>query len=154
MARRMNLVSPRLTATLADAARRGIAWDELRHLDTLTDPARLIRADVLAPVAAIGADMARTAGALDATRTLHLMRHVDDATDARRIADAAQATGPRVVGQMEILGKSRFLRAGLRAGNEAVALILGVTGLIAALGSGLVSLMANAALRALRRAAR
>lgn len=154
VARRMNLVSPRLTETLADAARRGIAWDELRHLDTLTDPARLIRADVLAPVAAIGADLARTTDALDTTRTLHLMRHIDDANDARRIADAAQAAGPRVVGQMEILGKSRFLRAGLRVSNEAVALILGAAGLIAALGSGLVSLLGNAALRGLRRAAR
>jgi hypothetical protein len=154
VARRMDLVSPRLTATLADAAKRGIVWDDVLRLDSLTDPARLIRPGVLAPVAAIGADLARTAGALNATRTLHLMRHIDDATDARRIADAAQAAGPRVVGQMELLGKSRFLRAGLRLGDEAAALLAGLAGLVATLGSMAGTALGNAALRGLRRVAR
>jgi hypothetical protein len=155
VARRMDLVSPRLTATLADAARQGVVWDEVFRLSTLTDPdiARLIRADVLAPVAAIGADLARTAGALDATRTLHLMRHIDDATDARRLADAAQAAGPRVVGQMELLGKSRFLRAGLRLADEAAALLAGLAGLMATLASMAGTALGNAALRRLRRLA-
>ena len=158
LARKMSLLPPRLVALLVDVARRGIRWDQAMHWDSLTDPARLIVPEVVAPVAAIAADLGRTNDLLGSTRTLHLLRYVDAPDDARHIADAAESLGPRVVGTLEILGKSRFMRAALRWSDEAAALIAGLLGTLFTLVSALVSALQSLVLRSiragLRRAAR
>lgn len=153
-ARGMRLLSPRLTALLADTARRGVDWAAFGRMDTLADPARVLRADVVAPLAAIAADLGRINGATDMARTLHLLRHIDGANDARRIADAAAAVGPRVVGQLEVLGKARFLRAGLRWADAAWAMLAGLAGLMLSVAGAVGGLAQGLATRGVRRAAR
>ena len=131
-----------------------VAWAKSKG----ADPARLIVPEVVAPVAAIAADLGRTNDLLGSTRTLHLLRYVDAPDDARHIADAAESLGPRVVGTLEILGKSRFMRAALRWSDDAAALIAGLLGTLFTLVSALVSALQSLVLRSiragLRRAAR
>ena len=154
LARKMSLLPPRLLSLVTDAARHGIRWDKALQWDRITDPARLIVPDVVAPVAAVAADLGRINGALDTQSTLHLLRFMDGPDDARRIADATTALGPRAVGTLEILGKSRFMRAALRFSDEAAALIAGIVGLMLSLGMALASLVQSLMLRALRRGLR
>ncbi|MES2143633.1 MAG: hypothetical protein V4516_04585, partial [Pseudomonadota bacterium] len=99
LARGMDLLSPRLTGRLVDALRRGIDWAALPAMRSSDDVARLIRGDLLAPVASIASDLARISDAIGPARTLHLLPLVDDAADARGIARAAEALGPKIVGQ-------------------------------------------------------
>lgn len=137
LARKMRMLPPRLLALILDTARSGIRWDQALRLDSLTDPARLIDPVVVRPLAETASDLGRIAGRLDATTTLHLLRHVDGPGDARRLAVAAEAMGPKLVGRLEVLGKTRFLRAALRWSDPARALIAGVLGLAASVASAL-----------------
>jgi hypothetical protein len=154
LARKMSLLPPRLLGLIADAARRGIRWDKVAQLDTLADPARILVPDVVGPVAAVATDLGRMSDTLGSTRTLHLLRYVDGPDDARHIADAAETLGPRVLGTLEILGKSRFMRAALRWSDEAAALIAGVLGTLAALTATLGAALQSLVLRGLRRGLR
>jgi hypothetical protein len=154
MARKMSLLPPRLMALVADAARRGIRWDEALRWDSLTDPARLVNADIVAPIATVASDLGRIDNALDATRTLHVLRYIDGPDDSRRIANAAEVMGPRAVGTLEILGKSRFMRAALRISDEAAALAVGLSGLLLSLGLSGASLVQSLLTRTLRRTLR
>lgn len=154
LARRMALLPPRLMALILDTARTGIRWDQALRLDTLTDPARLIDPVAVRPLAETASDLGRIAGRLDAATALHLLRHVDGPDDARRLALAAETMGPKVVGRLEVLGKSRFLRASLRWSDEAWALIAGLTGLAASLASALAGAVSAVARRRVLRNAR
>lgn len=150
LARKMSLLPPRLLALVTDVARTGIRWDALASVDALTDPARLIVAEKVAPLASVASDLGRISARLDNTRTLHLLRNVDGPDDARRIATAAERLGSRVVGALELLGKSRFMRAALRLGDEALALTMGIVGLFLSLGAALASLLQGLVLRRMR----
>jgi hypothetical protein len=151
LARRMSLIPPRLLALVTDAARTGVRWDAVMRMDSLTDPARLIVPQAVAPVAAVLSDLGRIDGTLGATRTLHILRHIDGPEDARRLAMASEAVGPRLVGALEVLGKSRVLRLALRLSDEAVALIAGLVGLMLTLAMALGGLVQGWVLRSLRR---
>ncbi|MGB8814209.1 MAG: hypothetical protein WCC57_13610, partial [Paracoccaceae bacterium] len=85
------------------------------------------------------------------TQALHLLRYVDDGTDARRLANAADALKSRTIGRMEILGKHRLLRATLRWSDEVYALMAGIAGLIAGVTSLIASLVHSIVIRTLRR---
>ncbi len=154
LARRMGLIPPRLMALVAEAARSGIRWDEVLRLDSLSDPARLIVPEAIAPVAAVAADLGRIGDTLGPTQTLHLLRHVDGPGDSRRLAAAAEALGPRTLGTLEILGKSRLLRLASRISDEAVALISALAGLVTTVAAALAGMVQGWGLRALRRALR
>lgn len=151
LARKMSLLPPRLLALVTDVARTGIRWDDLATFDGLKDPARLIVADRVAPVVSVASDLGRISDRLDNTRTLHLLRHIDGPDDARRIAAAAERLGPRVVGALELLGKSRFMRMAFRLGDEALALAAGISGLFLSFGAALASLLHGLILRRMRR---
>lgn len=154
LARKMSLVPPRLMALVADAARTGIRWDEALRWDSVTDPARLIVPEAVAPVAALASDLGRIDGALGTSRTLHLLRHVDGVEDARHIATASEVLGTRTIGTLEILGKSRFMRAALRLSDTAAGLVAGILGLLMSLGMAGAALVQSAMLRMLRRGLR
>jgi hypothetical protein len=153
LARKMRLLSPRLTGLLADVATRGIDWQLVTRMD-FSDPARLIRADVTAPLASIASDLGRIGHALPATETLHLLRYVDDAADARRLANATEALGARTLGRIEVLGKSRFLRTTIRASNLAIQTLAGFAGLLLGLATVLGCILQSGMIRLLRRRAR
>ncbi len=153
LARKMRLISPRLTALLSDVATRGIDWQLVTRMD-FSDPARLIRPEVIAPLANIASDMGRIGRVLPATETLHLIRYIDDATDARRIANASAALGPKTLGRIETLGKSRFLRATVRISDLAIQTVTGLVGMILGFGSMIAGTGQSLMLRFTRRLAR
>ena len=154
LARGMDLLSPRLTGRLVDALRLGIDWAALPAVRSGDDMARLIRSDVVAPVASIAADLGRTSDAVGPARALHLLPLIDDAAEARGIARAADALGPRIVGRAEVLGKARLLRATLRAGSVATELVAGLVGLFTSLGMAASGILQSVLSRGLRRLVR
>lgn len=154
LARRMGLLSPRLTAMATDAVRTGVRWADLPAARSADDLAALVRMEAFAPLIATAKDLGRLRAATSTTDTLHLLRQIDTAADARRLATAAEALGPRTLGRVEVLGKARVLRATIRVGDTALALMTGLIGsfwaMAAALGHALQSALLRAAGRALR----
>ncbi|MDE3080091.1 MAG: hypothetical protein KGI94_08695, partial [Paracoccaceae bacterium] len=84
----------------------------------------------------------------------HMLRYVNDAQDARRLADASEALGPKTLGRLEVLGKARFLRLTLRLSHFAIGLVASLFGLILSAGLSLAHALHHAALRWLHGAAR
>lgn len=153
MAHRMGLLSPRLARMITDALRAGVDLAALPAVRSGDDLARAIKTEALAPLAALASDLGRTAEALGPTETLHLLRYIDDGADARRLANAAQALGPRTLGRIEVLGKARLLRATLRWSKVTWGLLTGICGLLAALAGMLGGMAQSLSLRLLRRMA-
>ncbi|MEI4473155.1 hypothetical protein [Frigidibacter sp. MR17.24] len=155
-ARSMGLVSARLGAMLARAADEGIDWGRMRGLgiaralDGETLPG-LVRPAALAPLRATAVALGRIEAATGPRAALHLLSRIDDATEARRIANAAEVLGPRTVGRIEVLGKGRFLRATVRLTDLALQTIASLVGLILAAGGLASSACSHATLRLLRR---
>ena len=154
LARRMNLLSPKVTRMLADVARSGVDWTRVRAARSGDDLIGALNPKVFAPLTEVLAETGRIAGKLDVTETLHVLRYIDSADDARRLANASDALGRRMVGRLEILGKSRFLRATLKYSDTAWAVMTGLIGLFYALASMIGSVLSSALMRALRRTAR
>ena len=155
LARKMGRLSPRLVEMAMTAARRGIDWAGLPSVRSMDELRAVVRSEEFAPLTATLLDLDRLRMATDATTALHLLPMVDDAADARRLAVAAEALGPKLVGRAEILGKARLFRASYRMSKAAwglatgwIALMVSLAGLI---GHGLQS-MAFAALRRMARA--
>lgn len=134
LARGMGRLSPRLTDIVTRAATDGVDWIALRRARSLDDVALTLRADAFAPLVSIAADLDRIRQATDTTTALHLLSRIDDVADARRLANATEAVGPRILAKAEVLGKARLLRATVR-----------VTGIGYALIGGLVTLLLSAA---------
>ncbi|MGQ0566983.1 MAG: hypothetical protein ACT4OK_18235 [Gemmobacter sp.] len=152
-ARRMDLASPRLMAMAGDAVRHGIDWAALPGVRSTGDLARAVRPAAFAPLAATVTDLDRLRRAVGTTGALHLLPLVDGADDARRLARAAEALGPRVVARAEVLGKARLFRATQRIGNVAWAAISGLVGLMMSLAMLVGGWLQALVLRALQRAA-
>lgn len=151
LARRLGLVSPRLTGMATDAARHGVDWAALPAARSTEDLSRLIRTDALAPLTATLTDLNRLRASTSATDALHLLPLIDDAADARRLARAGEALGPRLVARAEVLGKVRLLRATTRLSNVALALTAGLAALLASLTALLGGVIQSILMRALRR---
>ena len=83
-------------------------------LDEVADSAKLAR------LGAVGADVTRIAANTSATDAVLLLRHVDSAEDAARLARVSDAAGPRTRAVMETLGKRRAFRALVRVSNLAI----------------------------------
>lgn len=152
LARGMGRLSPALTARLSAGLTEGIRWADVPRVRAKEDVARLLRADVLRPVADTLTDLGRVAAELGPVQALHLLPLVDDATDARRLAQAAQALGPKTVSRAEVLGKSRLLRATVRVTDTAIGLIAGVVGAMMSAAMMLAGAAHSVVLRLLRRA--
>jgi hypothetical protein len=150
----MNLLSDGGTRLLRRAVDEGIDWAKVAGARKVDDLQAALNPRVLAPLGAMLADTGRMAGRLDPTATLHLVRYIDGPDDARRLADAVEALGPRAVGRLEILGKSRFMRATLRYSDTAWQLFSGIAGFILGLAALLSSLMQSLVLRGLRRSSK
>ncbi len=153
LARNMGRLSPRLNAMLARAATDGVDWIALRRAGSVDDIAASLRADAFAPVVRIAADLERVRVATDTTTALHLLPLVDDATDATRLARAAETLGPRVIARAEVLGKARLLRATVRITGTAYALTAGMVGLLLSAALLIGNALQSRLFAALRRAA-
>lgn len=153
IARRMRLLSPRLVGMMERSLRSGVDWAALPAARSTDDLSRLVRQAEVRPLAEVMQGVQRIGTALPPAQTLHLLRYVDDATDARRLANAAEALGPRTVGRLEVLGKARFLRATIRWSEVMWQLAAAVAGLLLSLAGVLAGLVQSASLRMLRRLA-
>lgn len=154
LARGMRLLSPGLTKVLLNGIRRGIDWTALPAMRGSDDLAAVLRMDELAPIAAIADDLGRTASSAGAVRALHVLPLVDDAADARHLARAAEALGPRLVGRAEVLGKARLFRATVRVGKVATELVSGIVGMLVGLGTLVAGMIQSMLLRGLQRLVR
>jgi hypothetical protein len=150
----MRLLNPRLTARLVRIADEAVDPAALRAARSLDDLGAAIRPAVRAEITGLATGMVRMQGATDTTTALRLMPHVDTAADAARLARGAEALGPRTLGAVEVLGKTRFLRLGLRISKTGLLLGASLAGLTAALAGLAGHLGQSLALRILRRAAR
>ncbi|MBI1218368.1 MAG: hypothetical protein GC186_07450 [Rhodobacteraceae bacterium] len=105
------------------AVDRGVDWAGLRKLgalDLLSDPAAVrpfLHPAAFAEVEATAADLGRVAAATGPAGALYLLRSVNDADDARRLAHVSEALGPKTVGRAEVLGGRRLLRFALSLGR-------------------------------------
>jgi hypothetical protein len=151
LARKMGRVSPRLAEMALRAAGEGVNWAALPAARSLDDIAAALRRDAFLPLTATLTDLDRVRTATDATTALHLLPLVDDAKDARSLAIAAEALGPRLIGRAEVLGKARLFRTTLRVSETAWALVSGLSGLMLSLASLFGSALQTRLFRALRR---
>lgn len=122
MARRLGTLTPAFIRSLRTASDIPVAWARVPDfalgrapLSTVTDTARLSDLGRLAQnVGAIG----RNTSTADA---LVLLRHVDSAEDAARMARLSATAGPGTRRSVEVLGKTRAFRALTRLSNAAIA---------------------------------
>lgn len=119
LAYRMGRLSPRLIGLVLETMQVGVRWASLPAARSLDDLAVAIRIEAFAPLTNTISDLSRLTSATNATSALHLLPLVDGAADARRIANAATALGPKLVGRAELLGKARLFRATLKISNTA-----------------------------------
>lgn len=150
LARRMNLLTPPLARFITGGLRSGVDLAALRAVRSADDLAAVVRADALAPLADLAADLGRISDATGATSALHLLRYVNDGADARRLANAAEALGPRTIGRIEVLGKARVLRATTRVSDTLVQIAVGLGGLLASVTALLGAAAQGLGLRLLR----
>ncbi len=151
LARKMGRLSPRLVEMAVDAARTGVNWASLPTVRSLDDLTAAIRTDAFLPLTNTLTDLNRLNTATDATTALHLLPMVDDAADARRLANAAEALGPKLVGRAEVLGKARLFRATLRFSETAWALGAGLVSLFLSSASLISGMIQHALLKRLHR---
>ena len=153
MARGMGRLSPRLTSLVTRAATDGVDWIALRRARSLDDVALTLRTDAFAPLVSIAADLDRIRRTTDTTTALHLLSRIDDATEARRLANATEALGPRILAKAEVLGKARLLRATVRVTGIGYALVGGMVTLLLSISVLLGNALQTRLFATLRRAA-
>lgn len=160
LAHRMGLLTRPMGEMILRAARDGIDWAGVKALPVgrlLTGEAdiaalrRLIRPRAFDPVVEVVEDLGRIEAAAGTAAALHLVRYIDDAGEARQLAAASEALGPKVVGRMELMGKSRLLGLTLRLSRAALGAVASLFGLILAAGTMLAHALQQAGLRLLRR---
>jgi hypothetical protein len=151
LARRMGTLSPGMTRMLREAADIPIAWDRVlpyvagsARLEDVTDVARLTR------LGGVAQDMGTVAWRTSPAEALVLLRHVDSAEDAARLARLSTVAGPRTRATIEVLGTARAFRTLTRVTDLALAAIGLVAALVAQLGSLAVSVLMRGLGRALR----
>ncbi len=154
LARKMGRLSPRLVEMAVTAARRGINWAGLPAVRSMDELRAAVRSEEFVPLTATLLDLERTRAATDVTTALHLLPMVDDAADARRLALAAEALGPKLVGRAEVLGKARLFRAGYRISKAGWGLAVGWVGLMLSLAGLIGHAVQGLVIGGLRRLAR
>ncbi|KFI26743.1 hypothetical protein CDV50_17645 [Haematobacter massiliensis] len=132
LAHRLGRITPGLSRALTEGARL-----------PLGSGARAARS------ADVTADLLRLGGNAGVVPTLHLLRHIDSAEDAARIARLSDAAGPRTRGVVEVLGKSRALRLTVRLADRVLAAMALIYALVLQLALWVAGRLGRAALRAL-----
>lgn len=150
-ARGMKLVSKPMEDLVVRAARDGVDWGGITLARLVDDPAGLLKPAAIRPLVQVTDDLGIMYRSTDAVTTLHLLRYIDDAGEAKAMARASEALGVRTVARAEVLGPTRLMRATLRVGELGWQLTAGLVGLVWALASMLAGAMQGAGLRALRR---
>lgn len=150
LAKSMKRLPDAITRPLIRSFREGVAWDGISQVRRLDDLVGLLRVDVMRPAARIAEDAGQMIGKTSVRDGLHLMKYVDDPADLSRMARASDALGPRMVGTIEVLGKSRVMRLTMRMADEVWLIFSGLIGALAAALALLQSLIFSALSRRLR----
>lgn len=138
------------------AVNRGVDWAALRHLSAKdwADTAKLrplLRPAAFRAVRDTAADMGRVMAATGPADALYLLRTVDDAGDARRLAHVSEALGKKTVGRAELLGPRRLMGFAFRLGRLGL-WIAAAAGWAAAMLAGVLGhLLHHAAFAGVRR---
>lgn len=148
VAHRMGRLAPDLRRVYARAFRSGIDWAAVARG---VRPARAARAEALTPAMRLTEDLGAMRRHAGTRGTLNLLGAAQTVPEARAIARAARALGPRSTAALEVLGKSRLLRLGLRLSDNAIALIAGLVAAATGFASLLATLLGGRMLRAFRR---
>jgi hypothetical protein len=146
VAHRTGRLAPDVTRVFTRAFREGVDWGRLARGGKVADAARM---DALRPALALADDLGAMQMRLGTGAALHVLRHAETVSDVRALTRASRALGPRSVAALEVLGKSRVLRLGLRWADEVWQILAGLGAALSAFGS----LLGARVLRGLRRAA-
>ena len=133
--RRLGTITPDFLRLLDVDLKAGLVLPYLRgaaRLDEVVDTVKLARME------GVATDMARVAGRTSVGDGVLLLRHVDTAEDAARLARVAEVAGPRTRALFDVLGKGRVFRALVRLSDLAVtaAVLLWATVVQVALAAG------------------
>lgn len=151
---RSGRLSPALAAPMRRAVAQGVDWARLPAVRRAEDLRPLIRPAAIAPAAAVVSDAGSLVAAAGARPALHLIGQARTPTELAGLARSAQPLGRRSLGRFEALGRTRFLRAGLRLSDTALRMILGLSSALAALAALVWQTALSIALRRLRRLGR
>ena len=132
VAHRTGRLAPEVLAVFRRAFVFGIDWARLPAVRSADDLALLARPAVIRPAVAVAQDLGRLNARLGMRQALHLMGAAETPADVARLTRAAEALGPRTVGAAEVLGRSRFMRLGMRLADEVWAAVAGVFAAITA----------------------
>mgnify|MGYP000412457448 CR=1 FL=1 len=149
----MGRLHPELVGVFRRAAREGIDWAGLRNARALDDLGRLQNQEMLRPAIDAAESFGRLVETVGPYQSLSLANRLDSVAEARQVARASEVLGARTPGALELLGKSRFLRVGLRWSDEFRHLLAGLLGALAALVGLFWSTLSGLVLRRARRLA-
>lgn len=141
LARRMGALTPGFTRVLTEAADLPVNWSAVLRaapLSEITDTAKLAR------LGRIAEDLGTVRANTSTAETLVLLRHIDTAEDAARLARLSAVAGPQTRTTLEVLGKARAFRALTRVSELALAAIGLVTAFAVAAGQLALSLVFGA----------
>lgn len=144
VAHRMGRLAPDLRRVYTRAFREGVDWAALARGVPV---ARATRAEALAPAMRLTDDLGAMQARAGTRGALHLLGATESVPEARVMARLARALGPRSTSALEVLGKSRIIRLGLRLSETVIAVFT----VLGAAASTLASLVVGRILRSARR---
>jgi len=148
LARRADLLSPGLRASVDDAVRGAVRWNEAgRAVRGEVAPAALLDTARTARAGAIARDAARLAWNTSPADGLALMRLADDPAELAGLARLSDAAGAATRPGVRAIGKARALRTLARVSDLALAAV-GLLALAAAQIGALLAMLLRRALRA------
>jgi hypothetical protein len=122
MARRLGTLTAPFAARLTTLVGDAVRWDRMSDLAALRiGPAQMVDAANLTELTDLGGSLRRVAQNTSVAEAVSLLRHVDTAEDAARLARVTDAIGPKTRGAFEVLGKTRVFRAAVRISDLAIA---------------------------------
>jgi len=125
IARRMGMLTPAFTARLTALVGDAVRWERLGDLGRgRIGPAALVDATKLDELREIGGALQQVAQTTSVAQTVSLLRHVDTAGDAARLARVSTALGPKTRGAFEVLGTGRVMRATVRLSDLAIGAVV------------------------------
>ncbi len=158
VANRLGTLTPQLTSRITGLLGDAVRWDRFADFARFqARPADLVDAAKLGELAALGRSLERVRGNTSLADTIILMRQVDSAEDAARLARVSDVMGPGTRGSFEVLGKARVFRALVRLSDLTLsalaALVLGAAQILTFLAQQLGNRLLRGARRGMARRA-
>lgn len=139
---KLGKVSDKLLSSIKKTGMSAFDWSMIAKTTPssfFTDIRKTIRPQKLRPLMSLADSTGQLNSSLGMIKTLHVLRFVDNAKEARQLARAVKAGGSKTVGRLEFLGKSKVLRATLRYAKKFVYMCA----LIASLSLAIIALLGH-----------